>query len=459
VEEEGSDDPDLNVTVVVRRKAAKRTSPWDLASGELTLVSSSPPQAEDFPVAKKPRLEEPLSRLEEPRLEKPFSVSTDEAGKKTSSHDTTAGRAPTAADEDIDDDNHVDDDDDPVKGTRVTGYWTAEEDAKLNSAVTNTCQKKWGKEYKTDWAAVAALVPGRAKLQCKNRWRSALHPSIDRENGHKGRWTANEDSKLKDAVQTHGDMNCGAISALVPGRTNTQCSTRWTDVLDPINGRASGRKGRWEEDEDIKLKDGVQTHGSKNWGVIAALVPGRTNTQCYNRWHYALYPSIDGATDRRTGTWTEDEDIKLKDAVHTHGGKNWAAIATLVSGRTKTQCLTRWHHALDPSIHQANERKGKWVEDEDSKLMDGVQTHGSKNWGVIAALVPGRTKIQCKSRWYAALDPSMNRENGHKGKWTADEDIKLKDALQTHGKNWAAIASLVPGRTKKQCYDRWNNQA
>jgi hypothetical protein len=71
VGEEGSDDPDenLNVTVVVHRKAAKRTSLWDLAAGELTLVSSPPPQAEDIPAAKKPR-------LEEPRLEEPFSVST-----------------------------------------------------------------------------------------------------------------------------------------------------------------------------------------------------------------------------------------------------------------------------------------------------------------------------------------------------------------------------------------------
>jgi hypothetical protein len=34
---------------------------------------------------------------------------------------------------------------------------------------------------------------------------------------------------------------------------------------------------------DIKLKNAVQTHGCKDWGAVAALVPGRTKKQCYNR--------------------------------------------------------------------------------------------------------------------------------------------------------------------------------
>jgi hypothetical protein len=44
-----------------------------------------------------------------------------------------------------------------------------------------------------------------------------------------------------------------------------------------------------------------------------------------------------------------------------------------------------------------------------------------------------------------ALDPSNDRANGHKGKLTAVEDSKLKDALQTHSdKDWFAISALVP---------------
>jgi hypothetical protein len=44
----------------------------------------------------------------------------------------------------------------------------------------------------------------------------------------------------------------------------------------------------------------------------------------------------------RLGPWTEDEDNKLINSVQSHGGKDWFAIATLVPGRTKSQCWYRW---------------------------------------------------------------------------------------------------------------------
>jgi hypothetical protein len=128
-----------------------------------------------------------------------------------------------------------------------------------------------------------------------------------------------------------------AVAALVPSRNIT---------------RTAGRVGKWTEGEDIKLKDAVRTHGGKNWGKIAALVLSRTETQCSTRWHRVLDRSIDRA-NVRTGIWTEDDDIKLKDAVQIHGGKNWGAIASLVSCRTRSQCNQRWHRVLDPSIYRA----------------------------------------------------------------------------------------------------------
>jgi hypothetical protein len=187
------------------------------------------------------------------------------------------------------------------------------------------------------------------------------------------------------------------------------------------------------------------------------LVPGRTEKQCRDRWKDVLAPNIDLAT-QCMAKWSKDEDIKLKDAVQRYGGKNWAAIAALVQGRTKKQCQNRWYRVLDPDIHRANEPAGKWSEDEDIKLKDAVQTHCGKNWSAIAALVPDRTKLQCHKRWNDYLHPRINLANRRMGKWTEDEDIKLKDAVQTHsGKNWGAIAALVPGRTKIQCYCRWQS--
>jgi hypothetical protein len=191
------EDPDLNRTFAVRRKAAKRSIPWDLVGGELDLISQRQ-ESEDIRATKKPRLEEP------------FFASTDEASTKLSSHDTAVS-LPTA------DSDYADAD--PEKGSRTTGYWTPEEDAKLNSAITNTCKKKKGKKYRTDWVTISLLVSGRTRTQCHNRWHQVLDPRIDRANERPGTWTKDEDIKLTDAVQTHGGKNWASIAALVPGRT------------------------------------------------------------------------------------------------------------------------------------------------------------------------------------------------------------------------------------------------
>jgi myb proto-oncogene protein len=143
------------------------------------------------------------------------------------------------------------------------------------------------------------------------------------------------------------------------------------------------------------LKDAVQRDSSKNWGAISVLVPGRTKYQRCKKWHDVMNPIIGGAS-RRTGKWTAVENSKLKDAVQTHGGTNWDAISALIPGRTKRQCYSRWHDVLNPSIDLTAGREGKWTEDEDSKFKDAVHTHGSENCGAVAALVPGRTHEQCR---------------------------------------------------------------
>jgi hypothetical protein len=110
-------------------------------------------------------------------------------------------------------------------------------------------------------------------VQCHNRWHHILDPNIVRANGRTGKWTADEDSKLRDVVQTHGDMDWVAITELVPGRMDTQCRKRWNEVLGPNIGTVSGRNGSRQTDEDSNLKNPAQTHGDKDWGAIAALVP------------------------------------------------------------------------------------------------------------------------------------------------------------------------------------------
>ena len=54
---------------------------------------------------------------------------------------------------------------------------------------------------------------------------------------------------------------------------------------------------------------------------------------------------------------------------------------------------------------------------QDTALRRGVAQYGVGQWAEIAsALLPGRTRTQCKIRWEGALDPAVK-----KGAWTEAE--------------------------------------
>lgn len=99
-----------------------------------------------------------------------------------------------------------------------------------------------------------------------------------------------------------------------------------------------------------------------------------------------------------------------------------------------------------------NVRRGKWTAQEDQKLIDAVRTH-QKNWKAIASCVGTRTPAQCLHRWKQSRDPSISR-----GKWTEEDDAKLVAAVEKCGRQWARIAAEIPGRTGAQCRERYCNK-
>jgi hypothetical protein len=150
----------------------------------------------------------------------------------------------------------------------------------LISTVKKTCKQKNGEEYRTDWVAIAALFPVRTKDSCKNRRRSALDSKSDKTIVHVGKWTKDEDSTLKEAVTKHHGKNWEEISALVTGRTKKQSMSRWHGALESKSEEMTAHVGKWTKEEDSTLKDAVEKHNYENWAAISALVPGRTKQQC-----------------------------------------------------------------------------------------------------------------------------------------------------------------------------------
>jgi hypothetical protein len=88
--------------------------------------------------------------------------------------------------------------------------------------------------------------------------------------------------------------------------------------------------------------------------------------------------------------------------------------------------------------------KGEWAPEEDAKLTEAVKKYGT-HWVAAAAMVPGRTNMQCRRRWTHTLDTAGKIA----GLWNGEEDTQLTEAVKNYGKSWVAIAAMIPGRTNR----------
>ncbi|CAI5746108.1 unnamed protein product [Peronospora destructor] len=157
-------------------------------------------------------------------------------------------------------------------------------------------------------------------------------------------------------------------------------------------------------------------------------------------------PSTPATRKATPRRWTKEEDDALRSAVESHREKNWKAIAAQVPGRNHTQCLQRWTKVLAPGLV-----KGHWSPHEDELLRRLVATE-QKNWGDVASKIPGRTSKQCRERWHNHLDPHIVR-----GAYSPEEDRLILEAQARLGNRWSVIAAMLPGRTEDAVKIRWKS--
>lgn len=130
--------------------------------------------------------------------------------------------------------------------------WTNTEDLSILAAV---------RRVGSQWGRIANHLPGRTPDAVRNRWHrlQRIHTLGDSEEGR-----AAIDSLL-------------VASGIDPG---------WSPIEeDQANGEASKESARvnWSADEDRVIQEGVRKHGCK-WRVIAASLPGRSDSSVRNRW-------------------------------------------------------------------------------------------------------------------------------------------------------------------------------
>lgn len=113
-------------------------------------------------------------------------------------------------------------------------------------------------------------------------------------------------------------------------------------------------------------------------------------------------PCCDKANVKK-GPWSPEEDRKLKEYIETHGtGGNWIALPQKAGlRRCGKSCRLRWLNYLRPNI-----KHGEFSNDEDKVICALFASIGSR-WSIMAAQLPGRTDNDIKNYWNTKLKKKM----------------------------------------------------
>jgi len=166
--------------------------------------------------------------------------------------------------------------------------WLEEELARLRHAVSVTGQIV-GRANR--WFEVAEMVGTRSAQQCFHRWTRRGMGMAAEGRGERtySPWTGEEDEALRRAVGAFGAGKWTLIAATIPNRTDVQCRDRWVGRLDPSLHKR-GRK--WTVKDLVQLEKAVKAHtnaetGRIGWQKVAEKIPGCSVQMCRDKWYHS----------------------------------------------------------------------------------------------------------------------------------------------------------------------------
>ena len=88
-------------------------------------------------------------------------------------------------------------------------------------------------------------------------------------------------------------------------------------------------------------------------------------------------------------------------------------------------------------------KKNLFTPEEDKILFGAATTFNERNWQLISSFLPGRTAKQCRDRYNNYLNPKLvNCE------WTSKEDEMLLKLTANFGYKWSIISQFFPHRSQ-----------
>ncbi|KIK95648.1 hypothetical protein PAXRUDRAFT_368727 [Paxillus rubicundulus Ve08.2h10] len=232
-----------------------------------------------------------------------------------------------------------------------------------------------------DWDRIAEKMSSlsaatRTARECEIRWLGDQHPVFNHEP-----WSQDEITKVKSLIAECEDSPLDWVNITERLGTNRT-------PLDCMRNGTTRRTHHWTAESDDRLLQAIHVYGQDNWHLVARYVSEDvTPSQCSNRFQRTIDPSL------KRVNWTPEEDARLRAAVVAYGS-SWIEIAAVLPGRHNDQCRDRWTEQVNPVVN-----KNKWTDQEDRMLLDYTHKHEDASWKETAEHVGnGRTENMCRTR-------------------------------------------------------------
>ena len=141
--------------------------------------------------------------------------------------------------------------------------------------------------------------------------------------------------------------------------------------------------------------------------------------------------------------FSNDEDKKLIKIKASAPLINWKEVA-IHFNKSIEQCRKHWYNSLNPTLI-----KGKWSENEDSKIINWVKTVGPNNWGLVG--IKGRNPKQIRERYhnYIKYKAELNSNNNNyynkfcsHSKWSINDENKLIALAVVYNFSWTKVSNM-----------------
>ncbi|KAG7364506.1 Myb-like DNA-binding protein [Nitzschia inconspicua] len=94
-----------------------------------------------------------------------------------------------------------------------------------------------------------------------------------------------------------------------------------------------------------------------------------------------------------------------------------------------------------------------WTVEEDRALLETIRANNNNlAWPKIASKIPGRTGKQCRERYLNHLKPSVKLTS-----WSVTEDATIFRLYHAEGSKWSRMVRFLPGRTDNSIKNRYHH--